>query len=397
MSELKGCLHINEDLALTGGAEKMVRQVGIELARRGFGVSFVSAQEFDGTTGLPEFVIPFLRHSYTGHTTPRHVRQLHTVMTRYGLNLVHVHNIGNDQLIRTVTDEFPVVKSVHDYRSICPAESRVSSTGAICNQIIGDHCLGCMEQLGFDSEERVSRLSSVLHARDTMARYKLIVVPSEYLKHQLIINGVTADKIQVIPPFVTYNPDQTAKNKDQYGDYDSDVLFVGRLTRGKGVEQLMEAFSLVDRKYHMTVVGAVPDYLEPKDYPSLDDTDNRVRYTGWVDNAQTDRYYQGTKVCVIPAMMPEAFGIVGLEAMRNRKPVVAYNVGGISEWLNNGQNGILVPRGDTAGLAAAVERLLLDPDTAHEMGEKGHQILLARFTSDAHMERLLYHYRQVLK
>lgn len=397
MGEIKGCLHLNEDLALTGGAEKIVRQVGIELAQRDIRVGLVSAREFSDSTGLTEFVMPFLRGDYSKETTSEHLQQIVTIMGRYGYNLIHVHNIGNSRLVRAIADEYPVIRTVHDYRSICPSENRIRPDGNVCEEDIGEGCLRCMEQLGISREKGDKRLSRARQDIDTMDVYSLIIVPSGYVREQLVLNGIPREEIEVIPLFLTQTSVTRCDIEQRPDEYNSDVLYVGRLTKAKGIKELLAAFSLIDQGYKMIVVGAVPDYITPKDYPLLNYADDRVRYTGWIDNDQTDRYYQGTKVCVIPSMMPEPFGIVGLEAMRNRKPIVAFNVGGIQEWLHDGENGIFVPRGNTVVLAEKIEFLLRNPQIAERMGETGSRMLSVLFNSNSYMDQLLCYYQEVLK
>lgn len=96
-------------------------------------------------------------------------------------------------------------------------------------------------------------------------------------------------------------------------------------------------------------------------------------------------------------MWPEAFGLVGLEAMKNKKPVVAFDSGGIADWLYDGENGYLVPRGDTVFFADRIKFLLENPQIAEEMGERGYEILVSKFTKEAHIDKLLQYYYEGLK
>src|SRR6185295_5739782 len=84
-------------------------------------------------------------------------------------------------------------------------------------------------------------------------------------------------------------------------------------------------------------------------------------------------------VAVVSSVWPEPFGAVGLEAMRFGLPVVAFDAGGISEWLVNGHNGFLVPWMDRAAFAARVEELLGDKALARQMGERGRQLVAEQY------------------
>ncbi|MCQ6458653.1 glycosyltransferase family 4 protein, partial [Vibrio parahaemolyticus] len=73
-------------------------------------------------------------------------------------------------------------------------------------------------------------------------------------------------------------------------------------------------------------------------------------------------YYGRAQFVVMPSRMPEPFGLVGLEAMAAGVPVIASDVGGVREWLEDGRNGIAVPFGDAAAMAAAMDRLATDEE-----------------------------------
>ena len=74
--------------------------------------------------------------------------------------------------------------------------------------------------------------------------------------------------------------------------------------------------------------------------------------------------------------------------MAHRKPVVAFAVGGIPEWLVDGETGYLVPRCDTRAMAAAIDRLLADPALAARLGQAGHARLETHFSQAAHLNAL---------
>ena len=90
----------------------------------------------------------------------------------------------------------------------------------------------------------------------------------------------------------------------------------------------------------------------------------------------------------VPSIWDEPFGLVGLEAMAHSLPVVAFDVGGISEWLTGGETGLLVPRRDTHAFARALDALLRDSERAREMGAAGARLLREHFSQAAHLNRL---------
>src|SRR5205823_15061633 len=105
----------------------------------------------------------------------------------------------------------------------------------------------------------------------------------------------------------------------------------------------------------------------------------RVQFKGYVRSEELKDYYRECSVVVMSSVWPEPFGMVGIEAMRCGLPVVAFDAGGIKEWLKDGWNGFLVPWMNRASFAGRVELLLRDKTLARRMGERGLQLLAEQF------------------
>ena len=99
---------------------------------------------------------------------------------------------------------------------------------------------------------------------------------------------------------------------------------------------------------------------------------------------------------VLPSLWPEPFGLVGPEAMAYGKPVVAFDVGGVREWLVDRVNGLLVPRGDVPSLAAAIAELQMDPQLRARLGEGARLCVKERFDRKVILPRLMAIYRELL-
>jgi glycosyltransferase involved in cell wall biosynthesis len=103
--------------------------------------------------------------------------------------------------------------------------------------------------------------------------------------------------------------------------------------------------------------------------------------------------YEEADVVVYPTVAAEPFGLVPLEAMSARRPVVASRCGGIPETVVPGETGWLVEPGDVAGLTDRVEQVLGDRNLARRMGEAGRRHVVAQFDLGRYIERLLESYR----
>ena len=150
------------------------------------------------------------------------------------------------------------------------------------------------------------------------------------------------------------------------------IGYVGRLTRDKGIRELVEAFvAMRDQRpdLHLILVGQ-PDDTDPldADVRSALDRDDDVTVTGWVANPAP--YYHCMSVFVLPSHR-EGLGQTALEAAASAVPVVTTDATGARDAVVDGVTGLLVPRGDAGSLAAALDRLLDDPELACRLGRQG--------------------------
>jgi glycosyltransferase involved in cell wall biosynthesis len=123
---------------------------------------------------------------------------------------------------------------------------------------------------------------------------------------------------------------------------------------------------------------------------------SRVVLRGWVSGSDKTRLLHEASVVVVPSLWPEAFGIVGIEAMACGRPVVAFDVGGVRDWLEDTVTGYLVPVGDAAGLASRIDGLLRDPGLASQMGKAGVERVEQRFRPERHVQTLVSLYERIL-
>jgi phosphatidylinositol alpha-mannosyltransferase len=153
------------------------------------------------------------------------------------------------------------------------------------------------------------------------------------------------------------------------------VLFVGRMEKRKGAAVLVEAFTQLagqrpDAELVLTGEGPERKTVEQTVPESLRD---RVTFVGRVDPRELAEVVGRAAVVCAPSLGGESFGIVLLEAMAAGRPVVGSSIPGYAAVVRDGIDGILVPPGDAAALAHALERVLADPDAARAMGEAGRE------------------------
>nr|WP_237518154.1 glycogen synthase [Streptomyces sp. SID4982] len=182
------------------------------------------------------------------------------------------------------------------------------------------------------------------------------------------------------------------------------VLFVGRITRQKGVPQLLRAVREIDPGTQVVLCAGAPDT------PEIDrEFRDRFQELGavragvfWIPQmlprAEVVQLLTHAAVFVCPSIY-EPLGIVNLEAMACGTPVVASRVGGIPEVVDDGRTGLLVDTGDDfeANLARALDTVLADPVAARRMGEAGRARAVGEFGWDAVARRTTGLYEEIRK
>ena len=96
----------------------------------------------------------------------------------------------------------------------------------------------------------------------------------------------------------------------------------------------------------------------------------------------------------MPSVVAEAFGLTALEGMAAGRPVVAFASGGLPELVRHRETGFLVPKGDVAGLASAIQQLLTDPARRERLGAAGRRVA-AGFTTEARVDALSDIYERI--
>ena len=218
-----------------------------------------------------------------------------------------------------------------------------------------------------------------------------VIVNAEAVKTWLVGEGYDAERIVVIHNGVNLarftEPAQPGRVRQEFGLPPGVpvVAVASRLSRLKGLEQFLEAAAIVSRRSQdarFLVIGEAAPHDQPylgelKTLAARLGLGDRVVFTGLRSDVPT--LIAGVDVAVMPSLN-EALSNALLESMASGAPVVATRVGGTPEALVDGENGLLVPPGDSAALATAITRLLDTPEFAVHLGRAARQSIADRFS-----------------
>ena len=247
------------------------------------------------------------------------------------------------------------------------------------------------ERTGIESADAVIAVSAAM--RNDVLRYYPVVEPARI---EVIYNGIDSDE---------YAPDPGTDVLERYGVDPGRpiVLFVGRITRQKGVTQLLEAALEFDPAAQLVLCAGAADTQELLREVEQGVTRLRERRDSviWIEKMlekpEVIQLLTHATVFCVPSVY-EPLGIVNLEAMACETAVVASAVGGIPEVVVEGETGLLVELGDEFphAFAARVNELLADPERARQLGLAGRRRVLEHFTWSAVAARTLELYRRLL-
>jgi len=177
-----------------------------------------------------------------------------------------------------------------------------------------------------------------------------------------------SDKVACV--YVGVNVPASEKNSGQEKYASKNILFVGLDWERKGGPDLLEAFQQVLKAHpdaHLTIIGPKPSVHVPN-----------CTILGKLPLDALLPYYESASIFCLPTKL-EPFGVVFVEAMSHRLPIVATDIGAIPDFVTNGKNGYLVSPGDTAGLAHVLVKLLDDPEQLEQFGDHSYKLYKQRY------------------
>ncbi|WYL97100.1 MAG: glycosyltransferase family 4 protein [Gloeotrichia echinulata IR180] len=304
--------------------------------------------------------------------------------------LLHFHS---QDLLLQLTGKCPAVFTVHNHSPYCASGTKyLGNQQVTCNRNFS--YLGCtwgkiIDGCGSRRPQRIiNEFRSTHQTIELLKKIKLtIIANSDYVREQLIKHGappqqtVTLRYGIVVPQIATAPLTLEIHQKQR-------ILFVGRIVPDKGLEWLLKTLVHTNPQIKLDIAGDGWDKPRLENLASKLGVTDRIVWHGWCNTDKLNKLYEQCFALVFPSVWPEPAGLVTLEAYARYRPVIASQVGGIPEHLQDGETGILVPANDIDKLAFAITDLSTNYDKSRQMGEQGHDLLMQEFTIDVHVKKL---------
>jgi glycosyltransferase involved in cell wall biosynthesis len=218
------------------------------------------------------------------------------------------------------------------------------------------------------------------------SRIDRFIAPSRFLRGKLIEGRISRGRIAVIPNFTGLDVRTDAPE----GDY---FIYTGRLLEEKGIDLLIRAAGAVEGA-RLLIVGEGPMEKELKAEAERYGS-GRVEFTGYLGGEDFERTVAGARFIVLPSRWYENLPFSIMEAMAAGKPVVATDIGGIPEMVDDGETGMLFPVGDEEALRLCLEKMNSDAGLRREMGRKGRVKAEKLYGREKHYEDIMEVYDAV--
>lgn len=233
------------------------------------------------------------------------------------------------------------------------------------------------------------------YRRETIRRASAVVCASSFVAAVALQAGVARECIHCVGLLIPRSESPSSRSARIPIESELALIFAGRHETLKGGDLLIEAASLLARRSARSILvtlagdgGRSSSWRQSASDAELSSNGRlRFEFPGRVAALELGAAYAASHALVIPSVWPEPFGLVGLEAARHATPTVAFDVGGISEWLDR-RAGVLVEPGSAPALADGIERATLDSKRWQELSDAA-GLLPARWPDERHLQSLL--------
>jgi glycosyltransferase involved in cell wall biosynthesis len=292
---------------------------------------------------------------------------------RQPFDVIHYNNIsllGGPQIYQYGS----AVKLVtfHDYWAVCPMSTLYKYGKEICKK---KNCVLCMLYTKKPPQWwRYTRLMS-----KSLKHIDAMISPSGLLKDFLQREGVEGNFYH-IPNFVV--PEEAKPDGGGRSPFpNSYFLFVGRLEKNKGVQNLIPVFQ--KGRYGSLLIAGDGYYRD--ELENIANGSPHIKFLGYLDQNDLKGYYQHARALIVPSIWYEIFGLVIIEAMRLGTPIIAHDIAGPGELVRCSKAGLVYQT--TNELEANLVNLMSDTELQEKFSKNGVQYFNDNFTPEIHLSR----------
>jgi len=297
------------------------------------------------------------------------------LILKKGFDVIHYHNIslvGGPGVLKY--GQGIKLCSAHDHWLVCQTRVLFRFERAACTR---RYCFLC--NLWHKRPPQWWRYTGLLEA--AVKHVDAFIAPSRFSKEKHHKLGLDVPMVH-LPYFApTQDPSPTTEEASEQAVRKPYFLFVGRLVKLKGLQTLIPVF----RRHRTAQLWIAGTGRYERRLRQLAQGHGNVRFLGHVSGMQLQNLYRNAVALIVPSITFEVTPLVIIEAFQRQTPVIVRNLGGMPEHVKESGGGFVY---DTEHeLVAAMDRLLTDPSYRRELGQRGYQAYLRKWTPEAHLKR----------
>jgi glycosyltransferase involved in cell wall biosynthesis len=286
----------------------------------------------------------------------------------------HYINFGVEvfQHLKRVVPDCKIVLTLHEYLAICHHYGQMVTKEHInlCYRSTPARCHTCFPEFG-----KSDFFLRKLYIDRFFGLVDLFVAPSHFLAERYIAWGLPAEKMTVLENLMP--PVPTAPVAPPPADGTLRLGFFGQISTLKGIDVVFDAAAMLAKDEDATVSFEIfGDYRgQPPEFQTaflarLTAAGPNIRFNGPYDRLRVNRLMQSVHAVLVPSIWWENSPVVIQEALRNRRPVICSDIGGMAEKVRDGVDGFHFPAGNPIALAGLIRRMVEDPGMLEEVTDR---------------------------
>ena len=367
-------LLVNKFLYPRGGAETYTLKIGEQLKKMGHEVQYFGMYDTKNIVGncygLYTANMELHNWSLSSITYPIHIiysfeakKKIKELIKKFKPDIVHLNNI-NFHLTPSIIEgakecSVKIVQTVHDLQMLCPNHLMLSTDLHICSKCLDGNYMHCIKGSCIH-DSRIKSICGAMEASLYQKRntYRLIdkfICPSQFMELMLTQKDIYKTKTITIHNFIDMDIPNIITKKEDY------ILYFGRLSEEKGIGMILDLAKHLQTQIYIAGTGPMQEACEKSDY---------VKYIGFKTGNELMELISRAKLTLYPSIWYENCPMSILESQSLGTPVIASNLGGIKELIQDGITGYTIPEITSEKMYQKIEELINDNDKLIYMSQK---------------------------
>lgn len=400
-------LMVNKFHYLKGGSEKYYFDLAKLLEENGHEVAFFSMEnEKNIKTNNKEYFVEEIDLNSNNKLKALEViysknnrKKMKEALEEFHPDIVHLNNFQRQlsaSIIKPIKKRnIPIVFTAHDVQAICPAITMLDSNKNICEECMKGKYTNCIKKKCIKN----SGLKSILGAIEgkyyrikNIYKKKIdyIITPSEFYKIKLVEDGIKEDKIKALHNFIDIKQYDIETQDDGY------ALYFGRLSKEKGIINLINAFSKI-KNGKLYIAGEGEEKESIKELINENKLNDRVKLLGFLNLDEMKEYIRKCKFVVVPSIWYENCPYSIIETLAIGKPIIGSDIAGIPELVKDSVNGLTFKYDDIEDLSKKIEKLFTNDSLVKEFSEKSKEMCKELYSKEFYYNEIINIYNNLLK